>query len=53
MLRVDNYFIKEIDEPTFFKGRAAAVYLRQGEKTQRIGEFGVLHPSVLEKFELR
>ncbi|KAA8632042.1 hypothetical protein SMACR_05125 [Sordaria macrospora] len=49
----NGYFIKEIDEPTFFQGRAAAIYLRLGGKTKRVGEFGVLHPSVLEKFDLR
>ncbi|KAK3369998.1 phenylalanyl-tRNA synthetase beta chain [Podospora didyma] len=49
----DGYFIKEINEPTFFDGRAAAIYLRLGGKVQRIGEFGVLHPTVLEKFDLR
>jgi phenylalanyl-tRNA synthetase beta chain len=49
----DGYFIKEIDEPTFFNGRAAAIYVRLGGKLQRIGEFGVLHPTVLEKFDLR
>lgn len=49
----DGYFIKEIDEPTFFQGRAAAVWVRLGGKLQRVGELGVLHPSVLEKFDLR
>lgn len=49
----DGYWIEEIDEPTFFAGHAAAVYLRLNGKAARIGEFGILHPSVLEKFELR
>ncbi|KAK4225474.1 putative phenylalanyl-tRNA synthetase beta chain [Podospora fimiseda] len=49
----DGYFIKEIDEPTFFKGRAAAIYVRLDGKLQRVGELGVLHPTVLEKFDLR
>lgn len=49
----DGYWIEEIDEPTFFAGHAAAIYLRLNGKQQRIGEFGILHPSVLEKFELR
>jgi phenylalanyl-tRNA synthetase beta chain len=49
----DGYFIGEINEPTFFNGRAAAIYLRQEAKTQRIGEFGVLHPTCLSNFELR
>jgi phenylalanyl-tRNA synthetase beta chain len=51
--RPDGYWIEEIDEPTFFPGHAAAIYLRLSGKTVRIGEFGVLHPTVLEKFELR
>jgi phenylalanyl-tRNA synthetase beta chain len=49
----DGYFIKEIDEPTFFNGRAAAIYVRLNGQLQRIGELGVLHPTVLEKFDLR
>ncbi|KAK3995109.1 putative phenylalanyl-tRNA synthetase beta chain [Cladorrhinum sp. PSN332] len=49
----EGYFIKEIDEPTFFKGRAAAIYVRLGGNLQRVGELGVLHPTVLEKFDLR
>jgi phenylalanyl-tRNA synthetase beta chain len=49
----DGYWIEEIDEPTFFPGHAAAIYLRLSGKTLRIGEFGILHPTVLEKFELR
>jgi phenylalanyl-tRNA synthetase beta chain len=49
----DGYFIKEIDEPTFFKGRAAAIWVRLGGELRRIGELGVLHPEVLERFDLR
>jgi phenylalanyl-tRNA synthetase beta chain len=49
----DGYWIEEIDEPTFFPGHAAAIFLRLGGKEQRIGEFGILHPTVLEKFDLR
>ncbi|KAK0636148.1 phenylalanyl-tRNA synthetase beta chain [Bombardia bombarda] len=49
----DGYFIEEINEPTFFPGRAAAIFVRLDGKVTRIGEFGVLHPSVLEKFELK
>lgn len=51
--RPDGYWIEEIDEPTFFAGHAAAIYLRIDEKQARIGEFGILHPTVLDKFELR
>jgi phenylalanyl-tRNA synthetase beta chain len=49
----NGYFIEEIHEPTFFDGRAAAIYVRLGGKVLRIGEFGVLHPTVLEKFDLK
>lgn len=49
----DGYFIEEINEPTFFQGRAAAIFVRLNGKVQRIGEFGVLHPSVLEKYDLK
>jgi len=49
----DGYWIEEIDEPTFFDGHAAAIYLRLNGKQERIGEFGILHPTVLEKFELK
>ena len=49
----DGYWIEEINEGTFFEGHAAAIFLRLGGKTARIGEFGILHPTVLEKFDLR
>ncbi|KAH6985027.1 hypothetical protein BKA56DRAFT_631242 [Ilyonectria sp. MPI-CAGE-AT-0026] len=49
----DGYWIEELNDPTFFPGHAAAVYLRYGGKEARIGEFGVLHPTVLEKFDLK
>ncbi len=48
-----GYYIQEISDPTFFPGRAAAIYLRVDGKDQRIGELGVLHPSVLDAFDLR
>ncbi|KAK7918337.1 Bcfrs1 [Apiospora marii] len=49
----DGYWLEPIDEATFFSGRAAAIFARIGGKSQRIGEFGVLHPNVLEKFEIK
>lgn len=49
----DGYWIDEIHEETFFQGHAAAVWLRVNGKERRIGEFGILHPNVLERFELR
>ncbi|KAI1129325.1 phenylalanyl-tRNA synthetase [Nemania abortiva] len=54
MLRVQDYFIQEISDPTFFPGRAGGVYLgKKGGESQRIGEIGILHPEVLEKFEIK
>ncbi|KAK9476455.1 hypothetical protein V1514DRAFT_336832 [Lipomyces japonicus] len=52
---VAGYFIKALEDDTFFPGRAAAVYYRTKEdtsKTVQIGSFGILHPEVLEHFEL-
>jgi phenylalanyl-tRNA synthetase beta chain len=49
----DGYWIEEIDEPTFYKGRAAGIWVRLSGKEQRIGELGILDPSVLQNFELR
>ncbi|KAI9736777.1 MAG: phenylalanine--tRNA ligase subunit beta [Cirrosporium novae-zelandiae] len=49
------YWIEEHDDPTFFPGHGASIHMRvngDGED-QVIGEFGILHPTVLEKFELR
>ena len=48
-----SYWISELDSPTFFEGHAANIHLRVGGKETVIGQFGILHPSVLEKFELR
>ncbi|KAI1755743.1 phenylalanyl-tRNA synthetase [Xylaria castorea] len=53
MLQVKDYFIQEIPDSTFFPGRAAGVYLGKVGESRRIGEVGVLHPEVLEKFEIR
>jgi len=47
------YWISEVDDKTFLPGHAASVHLRMGGREQVIGVFGILHPSVLEKFELR
>ena len=47
------YWIDEVDDPTFFPGHAAAIHLRVRGKERVVGVFGILHPSVLERFELR
>lgn len=50
---LDGYYLKGIEEDTtFFPKRAAAIHLRQNGKDARIGELGILHPDVLENFEL-
>lgn len=47
------YWIDEVDDPTYFPGHAAAIHLRLGGKESVIGVFGILHPTVLENFELK
>ncbi|KAK9236546.1 hypothetical protein V1525DRAFT_406642 [Lipomyces kononenkoae] len=52
---IPGYFIKQTGDETFFPGRAAAVYYRtkhDPSKTVKIGSFGILHPEVLEHYEL-
>ena len=48
-----KYWIDEVDDPTFFPGHAAAVHLRVMGKEALIGVFGILHPTVLEAFDLK
>jgi phenylalanyl-tRNA synthetase beta chain len=43
-----DYFIKESSNETFFNGRRADIYV----ENKIVGTFGVIHPSVLEKFEI-
>ncbi|ORZ03800.1 beta subunit of phenylalanyl-tRNA synthetase [Syncephalastrum racemosum] len=51
-----GYWIQESENATYFPGRSADIYLRYLDGTERkvlnIGSFGVLHPTVLENFEL-
>lgn len=47
------YWIDEVDDKTFLPGHAAAIHLRINRKEQVMGVFGILHPTVLEKFELK
>lgn len=44
---------KKYPDPTFFPGHAATIYLRLNDQESTIGVFGILHPTVLERFELR
>ncbi|KAL7271584.1 phenylalanine--tRNA ligase subunit beta [Rhizina undulata] len=49
----EGYWIEASDDPTYFPGRAASIRVRhQNGKVETIGTFGILHPSVLEKFEI-
>jgi phenylalanyl-tRNA synthetase beta chain len=45
---IDGYYIKESQNPTFFPGRCADIYYAGNV----IGSFGVVHPKVLERFEI-
>lgn len=48
-----HYWIEEVDDPMYFAGHGASIHAKIGEKEAQIGSFGILHPTVLEKFELR
>ncbi|KAJ3046216.1 hypothetical protein HDV00_000028 [Rhizophlyctis rosea] len=43
-----GYYIKESNNETFFPGRRADIYFQD----KVIGTFGIVHPSVLEKYEI-
>ncbi|EEQ83748.1 hypothetical protein RJZ56_006311 [Blastomyces dermatitidis] len=47
------YWIEELEDPTYFTGHAASVHVSISGKDHIIGSFGILHPTVLEKFELK
>ncbi|KAL9082437.1 MAG: hypothetical protein Q9159_006426 [Coniocarpon cinnabarinum] len=50
---IEGYWIEERwEDPTFLKGHSATIKVRQLGTTRTIGEFGILHPSVLKKYEL-
>ncbi|KAI6957649.1 hypothetical protein KC355_g13065, partial [Hortaea werneckii] len=51
---VQGYWIEEVDDPTYLPGHAAAIYLKLGgnKDAKKIGQFGILHPTVLKNFEL-
>lgn len=50
---LDNIITDTLAAPTYFPGHAASIHVRIGGKEHTIGSFGILHPTVLEKFELR
>lgn len=39
-------------DPTYLAGHAAAIWVQVHGSAQRIGTFGILHPTVLKHFEL-
>ena len=50
-----RYWIEEVEEEnkTFFPGHAASVHVGVGQNEYNVGTFGILHPQVLEKFDLK
>lgn len=48
-----EYWIQELDDATYFPGHGASIHAKIAGKEVVIGSFGILHPTVLEKFELR
>ncbi|TLD36629.1 Phenylalanyl-tRNA synthetase class IIc beta subunit archae/euk cytosolic [Venturia nashicola] len=51
--KINHYWIEELDDSTYFHGHSAALNIQiDGKVQKRVGEFGVLHPTVLKNFEL-
>lgn len=49
---LEGYWIEEVEDKTFLPGHAASIKINLAGKNHTIGVFGILHPSVLHKFEL-
>ncbi|KAF2405248.1 phenylalanyl-tRNA synthetase beta chain [Trichodelitschia bisporula] len=47
-----EYWIEELDDPTYFHGHAASIHVRIKGEEHAIGQFGILHPEVLKNYEL-
>jgi phenylalanyl-tRNA synthetase beta chain len=47
-----NGYANVYADPTFLKGHAASIKVNLAGRNHTIGVFGILHPSVLGKFEL-
>ncbi|KAF8351341.1 phenylalanyl-tRNA synthetase subunit beta [Amanita rubescens] len=52
-----GYYLKETSDPAFFPGRAATIQYRAPQARKQaedieIGVLGILHPTVLEKFDI-
>ncbi|KAI3380593.1 hypothetical protein SNEBB_002948 [Seison nebaliae] len=50
MLNLKKYQLKLIDHPTYLQDRCCGVYL---EGKEFVGEFGIIHPTVVHSFELK
>ncbi|KAF2648707.1 phenylalanyl-tRNA synthetase [Lophiostoma macrostomum CBS 122681] len=50
--KLEGYWIEELEDSTFLTGHSAAIKINIAGKHHTIGVFGILHPSVLHKFEL-
>ncbi|KAF2455943.1 phenylalanyl-tRNA synthetase beta chain [Lineolata rhizophorae] len=50
--KIEGYWIEELNDPTYFGGHAASINLKLGGKHHVIGSFGILHPTVLKRYEL-
>ncbi|KAK2466310.1 hypothetical protein APHAL10511_001952 [Amanita phalloides] len=49
-----GYYLKETRDPAFFSGRAATIHYRARQQAGdvEIGTLGILHPTVLDKFDI-
>lgn len=53
LLASTNILIFSSVDPTYFPGHSASIHARIGGKEHVIGAFGILHPTVLENYELK
>lgn len=44
---------QNLADATFFPGHSASIHIHLNGKEHVIGSFGILHPQVLEKYELK
>lgn len=44
---------RSLADATFFPGHSASIHVHLNGKEHVIGSFGILHPLVLEKYELK
>lgn len=47
------YWLTQHNHPTYFAGHAADIHLRIRGVERVIGQFGILHPTVLENYDLK